>query len=143
MSNCDKSDIPNKYRQNRFHDQSELIIGKTVSKLPSLRTAMESTSAPKNQFLPSVLLSNVMSLAPKIDEIQYCVMHANFGLVCLTETWLKDCSHDQVLSISGFNIVRLDRKSQIPNQSIRLYFTNNSLTQTLIRSLSTHNKVYI
>ena len=37
----------------------------------------------------------------------------NFGLVCLTETWLKDCIQDEVVSISGFNIVRLDRKSQI------------------------------
>ena len=76
---------------------------------------MESTiaSAPENVFVPSVLLSNVMSLAPKIDEIQHCVVHANFGLVCLTETWLKDCIQDEVVSISGFNIVRLDRKSQI------------------------------
>jgi hypothetical protein len=76
---------------------------------------MESTiaSAPENVFVPSVLLSNVMSLAPKIYEIQHCVVHANFGLVCLTETWLKDCIQDEVVSISGFNIVRLDRKSQI------------------------------
>jgi hypothetical protein len=29
------------------------------------------------------------------------------------------------------------------NLSIRLYFANNSLTQTLIRSLSAHSKVYI
>ena len=27
--------------------------------------------------------------------------------------WLKDCIQDEVVSISGFNIVRLDRKSQI------------------------------
>jgi hypothetical protein len=80
----------------------------------TLATAMESTiaSAQENVFVPSVLLSNVMSLAPKIDEIQHCVVHANFGLVCLTETWLKDCIQDEVVSISGFNIVRLDRKSQ-------------------------------
>ena len=74
---------------------------------------MESTSAPKNLFLPSVLLSNEISLAPKINEIQHCVMHANFGLVCLTETWPKECIHYEILSISGFNLVRLDRKSQI------------------------------
>ncbi|CAB4001224.1 RNA-directed DNA polymerase from transposon X-element, partial [Paramuricea clavata] len=53
------------------------------------------------------------SKSPKIDEIQHCVVHANFGLVCLTETWLKDCIQDEVVSISGFNIVRLDRKSQV------------------------------
>ncbi|CAB4001416.1 Hypothetical predicted protein [Paramuricea clavata] len=45
----------------------------------TLATAMESTvaCAPENVFVPSVLLSNVMSLAPKTDEIQHCVVHAN------------------------------------------------------------------
>ena len=100
--------IPTTLTSTRIHNPANCVQ-------ITLATAMESTiaSAPENVFVPSVLLSNVMSLAPKIDEIQHCVVHANFGLVCLTETWLKDCIQDEVVSISGFNIVRLDRKSQI------------------------------
>ena len=57
-------------------------------------------SAPENVFVPSVLLSNVMFLAPKIDEIQHCVVHANFGPVCLTETYVaKNCIKDEVRSV--------------------------------------------
>ena len=41
-------------------------------------------------FVPSFLLSNVQSLAQKIDEIQHCISNANLDLACLTETWLKD-----------------------------------------------------
>ena len=55
----------------------------------------------------------MMSLAPKIDEVWHCVTHANFDVVCLTETWLREHIHNNVLSINGFNLVRLDRKTRI------------------------------
>ena len=64
-------------------------------------------------FVPGVLLSNVMSLAPKIDEIRHCVIHANVDVVCLTETWLREHIDDNVVSIGGFNLVRLDRKTRM------------------------------
>ena len=50
-----------------------------------------------------------MSLAPKIDEIRETVHYANFDFVCITETWLKDHIDNNVISISGYNVVRHDR----------------------------------
>lgn len=52
-----------------------------------------------------------MSLAPKVDEVRHFVNYANVGLVCLTETWLQRYIHNNVVSISGFNLVRLDRQT--------------------------------
>lgn len=55
------------------------------------------------------MLSNVMSLTPKIDEVREVIHHANVDLVCITETWLKDYIHDNVVDVSGFDLVRRDR----------------------------------
>ena len=40
-------------------------------------------------FVPALLLSNAMSLAPKIDEIAYTIKQKNLDLALFTETWLK------------------------------------------------------
>ena len=50
-----------------------------------------------------------MSLAPKIDEIRYVAENANLDCVCITESWLKDHVHDNVVALNGFNTVRKDR----------------------------------
>lgn len=49
-----------------------------------------------------------MSLAPKIDKIRESVRYANYDFVCITETWLKDHIDNNVVSISGYNVVRRD-----------------------------------
>ena len=64
----------------------------------------------ENVFLPSVLLSNVTSLAPKIDEVRHYAHYANLDLICLTETWLHCHIQDSVVSINGFNLIRKDRQ---------------------------------
>ena len=60
-------------------------------------------------YVPSVLLSNVMSLAPKLDEVSDAITNANLDIACITETWLCDHIHDNVISIPGYNLVRRDR----------------------------------
>lgn len=49
-------------------------------------------------YVPSILLSNTMSLAPKIDEIHF-----------RRETWLSDSIQDTIIQIPGYNIARKDR----------------------------------
>ena len=41
--------------------------------------------------VPSLFVSNVMSLVPKLDELRHLVRYANFHLVnvCITESWLN------------------------------------------------------
>ena len=64
----------------------------------------------ETHFVPSFFLSNVMSLAPKIDEVSTVVQNANYDLVCSTETWLRRHIPDSAVNITGYNLIRLDRK---------------------------------
>ena len=50
-----------------------------------------------------------MSLAPKIDEIREVINHAYLDFVCITETWLREHIADNIIAISGFNVIRRDR----------------------------------
>jgi hypothetical protein len=47
-------------------------------------------------FVPSILLSNVMSLVPKVDELSLVVGNHNPDIICITETWLKKQIPDDV-----------------------------------------------
>ena len=64
----------------------------------------------RKNFVPSLFLSNVMSLAPKIDVVSRVVQNANYDLVCITESWLRLHIPDSVIVINGYNIIRRDRK---------------------------------
>ena len=75
-------------------------------------------------FVPSMLLSNVQSLAPKIDEIQHCISNANLDIACLTETWLKDHIQDSVIAINGYNLIRLDRRT-VSHSGVCMYIKND------------------
>ena len=63
--------------------------------------------APK---VPKIMLANVMSLAPKMDEVSEFILRHNTNLAFITETWLKDSVSDGVVQIPGFAVVRKDRK---------------------------------
>ena len=81
-------------------------------------------------FVPSLLLSNVMLLAPKIDEICEVVHNANFDLVCITESWLKDHIDDNSVAISGYNVIRRDR-TEVEHGGICLYIKESIRFKTL------------
>ena len=67
----------------------------------------------KSAYVPTFLLSNVMSLVPKIDEVREVVQQENYDLVCLVETWLQDHIHDNVVHVPGYNLIRRDRSERI------------------------------
>ena len=60
-------------------------------------------------FVPSVLLSNVMSIAPKINEIQVVLNNLNVDLGCFVETWLQEHIPNQTVSAAGYKLIRRDR----------------------------------
>ena len=60
-------------------------------------------------YILSVLLSTILSLAPKLDEVSDAITYANLDLACITETWLHDHIHNDVISIPEYNLVRRDR----------------------------------
>ena len=63
-------------------------------------------------YVPSLLLSNPMSLAPKIDEIAHVVHQQNIDIALFTETWLKESIPDDPINIEGRQLYRRDRKNQ-------------------------------
>ena len=80
-----------------------------LTNCPITVTPRDKPSGSSSLFVPSLLLSNVMSLAPKIDEIREVVHNANLDLVCITESWLKDHIDNNSVAISGYNVIRRDR----------------------------------
>ena len=64
----------------------------------------------KRMFVPNVILTNVMSLTPKIDEIRVFSKSIDIDLFFITETWLKNTINDNQVALSGYNLERLDRR---------------------------------
>ena len=64
----------------------------------------------KSMFALAFMVSNVQSLSPKIDEVRVMISNANLDFTCITKTWLKDHINDHTVSVSGYNIIRRDRK---------------------------------
>ena len=60
--------------------------------------------------VPTIMLANVMSLAPKMDEVSEFIFCHNINLVFITGIWLKDSVSDGIVQIPGFAVVRKDRQ---------------------------------
>ena len=60
-------------------------------------------------FAPRIMLSNTMSLAPKLVEIQEFLLRKRVDIGLITETWLNDNISDSFAHIDGYNLHRKDR----------------------------------
>ena len=83
------------------------IIIESQATVPKISAVKPAASL---QYVPSFFLSNVMSLAPKIDEVNSVAINANVDVVCITETWLQSHIPDSVVAINGYNLIRRDRR---------------------------------
>ena len=141
--------IPTIYSRRCWEDAcASYIIQQTLARKPSLnlitiksQTTVSKISTAKPaaslQFVPSLLLSNVMSLAPKIDEVNSVVINANVDVVCITETWLQSHIPDSVVAINGFNLIRRDRKEAI-HGGVCMYI-KASIPYTILGDLEDEN----
>ena len=55
--------------------------------------------------VPTIMLANVMSLAPKMDEVSEFIFCHNINLVFITGIWQKDSVSDGIVQIPGFAVV--------------------------------------
>jgi hypothetical protein len=46
------------------------------------------THSPRTEFVQKIMLTNVMSLVPKLDELRILTSAQSFDLGFITETWL-------------------------------------------------------
>ncbi|KAL0199237.1 hypothetical protein M9458_007777, partial [Cirrhinus mrigala] len=71
--------------------------------------------------LPSVILSNVRSLEPKMDELRAitktCFEYRDSNLMVLTESWLHEGIPDSLLELDGYMLVRADHSIETGKKS--------------------------
>ena len=97
----------------------------------SLASTMDPAKQPNNSvFSPSLLLSNTMSLASKIDEITLCISEMKPDLACFTETWLHDGISIDCINIPGYNRIYKNRTSGI-HGGVCTYIQNSIKFKTL------------
>ena len=61
-------------------------------------------------YLPSLLLSNIRSLAPKVDELEMVASLNEVSIICITETWLTPNIPDSALLLPNFFLFLNDRE---------------------------------
>ena len=92
--------------------------------------------------IPTFLVCNVRSLAPKIDELECVINQNDVDLVCVSETWLSDEIPDSAISMRDFILFRKDRttrgggvaayiNSAIPCKRLAALDLSGSITETL------------
>lgn len=59
--------------------------------------------------MPNLLICNIRSLAPKIDELGAVASINHAYIISITETWLSSAILDNVLALPNFNLFRNDR----------------------------------
>lgn len=74
----------------------------------------------RSQFVPSILLSNTMSLMPKIDEIAHTIAIIKPDTAAFTETWLKEHVPGELVNINEYQLFRRDRANR-PHGGVCLY----------------------
>jgi exonuclease III len=62
--------------------------------------------------MPTIFVSNIRSIAPKIDELECVVNQNDSDIVCITETWLSDEIPDNAVAMHGFTLFRKDRETR-------------------------------
>ena len=65
---------------------------------------------------------NIRSLPKHLDELRILVQENPFDVLCLNETWLNSSWRDAELSISGYNIIRKDRKDEQRGGGTAIYY---------------------
>ena len=100
------------------------------------------TSSPgRPHFVPSILLSNAMSLAPKIDEIAYTLNSTNTDIAFFSETWLKETVLDDPIKIKGYQLFRRDRKNRVVFVCQKLHPVQDTARSSQWQSRSTMGRI--
>ena len=82
----------------------------TPNILNQSNTASKTTTKKSyTHIIPTILVCNIRSLAPKIDELEFISNINNADVLCITETWLSEEISDNYIQITNFNLFRKDR----------------------------------
>ena len=102
--------------------------------IPAGETSTDSRllkETPSKEFVPSLMLTNVMSLAPKIDEVSLFLLNKNPDVVFITETWLTNAIDKSHINIPEYNIVSCKNRSSGIHGGVCLYLRNSIIDEIL------------
>ena len=94
----------------RMSAPSNCIKISTTSDINSPEIISKNTTL---EFLPSLLLSNCMSITPKIDEISFVLHNQDIEIAFFSETWLKQSVPDSCINIENYRVFRRDRENRL------------------------------
>ena len=100
------------------------------SNLSSQPSLIENEPKTSKTYVPPLMLANVMSLVPKIDELAYVIDNRCPDLVFITETWLKPNIPDAVINIDNYILLRLDRTEK-EHGGVCIYVKENYIADYL------------
>ena len=109
-----------------------------INNLISIPISDANTYPPKSHgrhFVAAFLLSNVISLPPKMDEVRAVAQIICPDFISITETWLQSHIHANVVELNGYNLIRKDRQEGI-HGGICIYI-KDSIKVSLLDILST------
>ena len=76
------------------------------------RSARCNAADSTHHFTPKIMVSNVMSLVPKMSEVSEFILRNQVSLAFITESWLKSSVCDSVIDIPGYSVLRKERVSE-------------------------------
>ena len=106
---------------NRNYNKSQITPSTTYSNL--ITVPFKTQNIDKKAFLPKILLTNLMSRTPKIDEVSCFMKTHNPDVACITETWLQGSIDESCLYIAGYNFIFKNRSGGC--HGVGLYIKNS------------------
>ena len=102
-----------------------ILLTGDIASNPGART---STNQNRNyEFGPSIVVANMMSLVPKIDELR-CFINTNPDLNSLTETWTNESVSNYHFQIPGFKLL-LGNRTCGPHGGVGLYIRDSIMVK--------------
>ena len=109
--------------------------------IPWVQKRIESNNSnnQRKQNIPKIMVTNVMSHAPKIAEVAEFALREDVDLACITETWLKERIADSVVEIPNYSVIRLDRQV-IEHGGVCLYVKQGYSKYKVIEELKCYDE---
>ena len=98
--------IPVRISSRRIHYGRGISLAQNGCNLVSIK--ISKNVPPSTVKVPKLMLTNVRSPAPKMDEISYFMLHNHVDLAFITETWLRELIPDSIIHIPGYTVFRRD-----------------------------------
>ena len=97
------------HKRNRTRNNNNLI--KIYPNKNLHNTGVNALSQNNPSHVPKVMVTNVRSLVPKLDEVQEFLIRNDINFAFITETWLKESIAESIINIPGYTVFRRDRKN--------------------------------